>query len=88
MYYVYILVDPRNNKPFYVGKGKDDRVYTHVKGTSDINKKAKKLIESIKQENLSPLIFFPFNNIEDEGRIPATGKCVGWEIYKIDENDE
>jgi hypothetical protein len=29
-YYVYILVDPRNNKPFYVGKGTDRRMYEHV----------------------------------------------------------
>lgn len=29
-YYVYCLVDPRDGKAFYVGKGKGDRVYTHV----------------------------------------------------------
>lgn len=30
-YYVYLLVDPRNNKIFYVGKGKGDRVFAHVR---------------------------------------------------------
>ena len=30
-YYVYKLVDPRDNKPFYIGKGCDGRVYHHVK---------------------------------------------------------
>jgi hypothetical protein len=30
-YYVYILKDPRNDKPFYVGKGKEDRVYAHAR---------------------------------------------------------
>lgn len=29
-YYVYIYVDPRNNRPFYVGKGKGDRILAHL----------------------------------------------------------
>lgn len=29
-YYVYCLVDPRTNKTFYVGKGKENRVFAHV----------------------------------------------------------
>ena len=31
-YYVYRLVDPRNGETFYVGKGKDDRVFQHLQG--------------------------------------------------------
>ena len=30
-YYVYALVDPRNNKIFYIGKGKENRVFQHAK---------------------------------------------------------
>lgn len=30
-YYVYELVDPRNNKVFYVGKGKGKRLFEHQK---------------------------------------------------------
>lgn len=30
-YYVYRLVDPRNGQTFYVGKGKNNRVFAHVK---------------------------------------------------------
>ena len=29
-YYVYMLLDPTNNKPFYVGKGIDNRVFNHL----------------------------------------------------------
>ncbi len=29
-YYVYILIDPTDNKPFYVGKGLENRVFDHL----------------------------------------------------------
>jgi hypothetical protein len=31
MFYVYDLIDPRNNRTFYVGKGSGDRVSEHVR---------------------------------------------------------
>lgn len=30
-YYVYALIDPRTEKPFYVGKGKANRVFAHAR---------------------------------------------------------
>lgn len=35
MYYIYALIDPRNNKPFYVGKGKGDRWKHHARETKE-----------------------------------------------------
>ena len=34
-YYVYTLIDPRTETVFYVGKGKGERVFAHVKGEID-----------------------------------------------------
>lgn len=34
-YYVYRLIDPRSGETFYVGKGKDNRVFSHAMGDID-----------------------------------------------------
>jgi hypothetical protein len=41
--YVYYLRDPRNKEVFYVGKGKEDRIFSHVKGTTNIDKESEKI---------------------------------------------
>lgn len=35
-YYVYRLIDPRTYQTFYVGKGKGDRVFQHVKDAKSL----------------------------------------------------
>lgn len=48
--YVYRLIDPRNGETFYVGKGKGDRVFSHVRGElksegDDLDNKMKRIHE-------------------------------------------
>jgi hypothetical protein len=58
--YVYVYTDPRNGKPFYIGKGKGSRLFAHLKGHSDIEKKAEKekaaKIAEIKRSGKEPRI--------------------------------
>lgn len=46
--YVYRLIDPRNGETFYVGKGRDDRVFSHVKAEiqgDELDKRLKRIRE-------------------------------------------
>jgi len=58
-YYVYMLIDPRDNKPFYVGKGINNRVFDHVKFAIDnpqiVSDKCDKIRE-IGAENVKHMI--------------------------------
>lgn len=42
-YYVYVLKDPRINAIFYVGKGKNNRVFQHVHGAINDATESEKL---------------------------------------------
>lgn len=52
-FYVYLYIDPRNKKPFYVGKGKGRRLLTHL----DVQGKAiTKRISEIRESGKEPCI--------------------------------
>lgn len=53
-YYVYVYNDPRNNSPFYVGKGRGNRAFDHLKDKSETLKV--KRIEEIHAARLKPKI--------------------------------
>lgn len=48
-YYVYLLIDPRNNKIFYVGKGKGNRINQHLLGALDDNTNETEKIKRIRE---------------------------------------
>ena len=54
-YYVYRLIDPRNGETFYVGKGKNDRVFQHIQGNTDKDSLSEKMsrIREIKVAGMS-----------------------------------
>jgi len=59
MYYVYELIDPRVNLPFYVGKGKDKRVYFHLSEKSRAkseNKRKYNKIQKMRENGCEPEI--------------------------------
>ena len=37
-YYVYLYVDPRSNRPFYIGKGKGRRILAHLSDLRESDK--------------------------------------------------
>ncbi len=47
-YYVYLLIDPRNNKVFYVGKGVGNRINQHLLGALDLKTKESDKINTIR----------------------------------------
>jgi hypothetical protein len=86
LYYVYELIDPRDDKIFYVGKGKDKRMYVHynlVKNCKFPNRKNYKLYKKLRElinENYKPVykkIFESYNELEtykkEEERIKEIG---------------
>lgn len=67
MYYVYELIDPRHNVPFYVGKGKGRRAKTHLWETPETrNEHKENKIAAIRREGLEPIIKYIVEDIEDE----------------------
>lgn len=60
VFYVYQLIDPRNSLPFYVGKGKGLRAWSHSKavraGKSSGNLKKDQLISELFAAGLDPIV--------------------------------
>lgn len=44
-FYVYLLLDPDTKEPFYIGKGKGNRIFHHLKHSSQKSDKVQKISE-------------------------------------------
>jgi len=80
VFYVYLLIDPRNNKSFYVGKGCGNRIYDHVKEAQRSSKNSYKLNKIRKIMNLGLDI-----NYEKVFRTNIEAKALEYEIKIIKE---
>lgn len=68
-YYVYALIDPRNNEYFYIGKGKGKRYLAHTQNSNskkDFNLTKLNKIKEIKDDGLDVKIDILFPNLDEE----------------------
>ena len=83
-FYVYSLVDPRDGKPFYIGKGQGKRMFQHVKDVmrgKTLNKaktdRIKEIIDSGNQVTTSVLATFQTEEEAYQAEIIWIAKTVG-----------
>jgi len=90
MYYVYELIDPRVNLPFYVGKGKNDRIYFHLseksRARSDNQRKFNK-IQKIRERGYEPEIkILKYFDNEDDAYLYEESLIKQYGRIRHDEN--
>jgi hypothetical protein len=91
--YVYMLIDPRNEKPFYVGKGKGNRVFHHLEcALTDIDSLTAKyeIIRAIKKSKWeTPRHVIVRHGLNDneafqiESSLIDSLKCIGIELSNL-----
>ena len=62
---MYLYVDPRSEKPFYVGKGEGQRVLTHL--SSRVESRKTKILEELDEAGLKPRLDILAHGLADEG---------------------
>ena len=73
-WYVYLYIDPRDSSVFYVGKGKENRVFDHL---SDKNEKEKaKKIEEIRAEGHEPDIDILADNLDEDTALKIESAAI------------
>ncbi len=83
-YYVYILIDPRDNNIFYVGKGKDNRVFYHINESIFNPNETEKLeiIRSIKLENLKVKHYIIKHGLEENEAIIVESVLIDFLTFR------
>lgn len=76
-YYIYKLIDPITNIPFYIGKGKDNRAYTHLKNQSKTcNPRKDKKINDIYSAGLEPIVDIFLKNLDESTAYDIEEKII------------
>lgn len=75
-YYVYYLKDPRNNNIFYIGKGKENRVFQHILGAVALPLLSDKLelIKEIGAQNVQHFILR--HGLTEEQALEIESACI------------
>jgi hypothetical protein len=63
-FYVYLYVDPRTDRPFYVGKGQGERVLAHLNAQGE-SKKAR-VLDELRRAGLEPRLEILAHGLRDE----------------------
>jgi len=74
-FYVYLLSDPDTNEIFYVGKGKGNRVFSHLKKLNDGSEKSQK-IEELNNRGENPKIELLVHGVDDEITIKKVESAI------------
>ena len=79
-HYVYALVDPINKIPFYIGKGKKDRCYAHLKGYANYNEEKLNYIKNIRNFGFEPVVYKIIENLSNKDSLEYEDYFI--EYYK------
>jgi hypothetical protein len=82
--YVYALIDPRDNRIFYIGKGIANRVFSHINESITNPKETEKLetIRSIKRDNQKVKHFILRHGLEDSEAILLESAIIDFLTFK------
>lgn len=73
-YYVYVYSDPDTRQPFYVGKGKDNRVFAHLSDSKE-NEKVRK-IKEITDRGKEPVIEILAHGLDEETALKVEAAAI------------
>lgn len=88
IYYTYVYCDPRKPgvwktgyftflfEPFYVGEGKNSRIFSHLRGHRDKNLHKANKIQKIIREGFEPIIFKISDSLTGDQALSLEGKLI------------
>lgn len=77
-FYVYSLVDDINRLPFYIGKGKNKRAWTHLKGHSNYNTDKLNYIKNLRLLGREPQVIIVKNDLSNEQALIWEKDLINW----------